>query len=434
MSDEGTNLGLMKGCCNYNNWQAELIGPFVKNRTVLEVGSGQGSITELLFRNSKKWFGVDVDKFYVKKLNERFSGAVFKCGTVEKPNLYSDCFFDTVLLVNVLEHVCDDHLALKNCNRWLKDDGLVVGFFPAHNWAFGSVDKADGHFRRYSRANLTAKFELSGFKVRTCVPFNFVGLLGWLWHSKVKRLKTHNKAELDMFDQLVPYLSKIDSYLPIGLSWFVIAQKQNSYWYESKWWTEQELTKEINTIKYMERTKLIIEMLPKNKNVLDVGCGIGAVTQRISRRSKKTVGVDISKDNILIAKKFCKNKDLSFKVCAAEQVKGKYDVVVLNEVIEHLKNPFEMLKNINKILPKNGTLLLTTPNAVSLTNVAINLLKGNKDLGTIAGTEAEHIFLFDIRCLTRLLKQAGFNVVKYKTTKYSLVVEARKQCQEKKVI
>jgi len=41
--------------------------------------------------------------------------------------------------------------------------------------------------------------------------------------------------------------------------------------------------------------------------------------------------------------------------------------------------------------------------------------------------------LFDIRCLTRLLKQAGFNVVKYKTTKYSLVVEARKQCQEKKV-
>lgn len=421
MNDEQRNLDLMKYCGNYNMWQASKLRPFVKG-TTLEVGSGVGSITKF-FYNEDFW-GLDVNSDYVLECNKTF-GKHFRVGDITSTSYWKSNFFDTVLMVNVLEHVEDDVVALDNVNVMLKNEGLLVGLYPAHSFLWSGVDVADGHFRRYSKRDLKQKFRSCGFEIIKFESFNFVGFFGWLWH-KWRNLSVHSKNDLGMFDKIVPLIKFFDKFVPFGLSYFVVAKKSAFWSYEGKLWSQKELIEEINNIKLLKRNQIIMDWLPKNKLVLDLGCGIGSLTQSVACESKKVIGMDLIYNNIRIAEKFCYHPRIKYKVGNVNNAKGKYDVIIMSEVIEHLLKPYEMLQKCHKMLTKQGRLILTTPNATSLTNVLINVLKGNKSLGNVPGTQSEHVMSWDIRTLTRLLKEAKFEVLRYKTTKHSLVVEAKK--------
>lgn len=113
---------------------------------------------------------------------------------------------------------------------------------------------------------------------------------------------------------------------------------------------------------YREKTDKIVELVGEGKKVLDAGCGDGLITDKIGKNNY-VVGIDNSKEAIKLAKQKCSNVDklkednaldLSFK-------DNTFDVVVLADVIEHIKQEQELLKEMHRVTKKNGEIIITTP-------------------------------------------------------------------------
>ena len=101
----------------------------------------------------------------------------------------------------------------------------------------------------------------------------------------------------------------------------------------------------------------------KNKSVLDVGCGTGNFCSMISKKgTKRVVGIDYASEAIKIAKKEHKSKNLEFRNIQISQIDEKFDVIVSIGTLEHMDNPYEILKVMKKKLNANGKIIITNPN------------------------------------------------------------------------
>ncbi|WP_240910206.1 bifunctional 2-polyprenyl-6-hydroxyphenol methylase/3-demethylubiquinol 3-O-methyltransferase UbiG [Desulfopila sp. IMCC35008] len=110
-------------------------------------------------------------------------------------------------------------------------------------------------------------------------------------------------------------------------------------------------------------SKLIMEMLPSwnNKKVLEIGCGEGRLAAMISFAGAKTVdATDYSEEAIKIARSNFHIENVTYQCSDYRDFKQKYDVVVLQGVLEHLDNPFEELKNIFYTCVNEGGWLITS--------------------------------------------------------------------------
>jgi len=134
--------------------------------------------------------------------------------------------FDTILCSNVLEHIQCDEKALFIMWKLLQHGGRLLLLVPAHKWLYGSLDKEDGHFRRYKKIDLLMNMN-SYFDIEFVRRKNFVGLLGWLMNSKILNKKIISSEQMDFFDEFVPILSKIENKIriPCGLSLIVVGRK-----------------------------------------------------------------------------------------------------------------------------------------------------------------------------------------------------------------
>lgn len=141
----------------------------------------------------------------------------------------------------------------------------------------------------------------------------------------------------------------------------------------------------------------------KKAQILDIGCAYGYVLNLLPKNSNM-FGLDISEHAINTAKK--NFKDITFKVGNVEEKipfpANSFDIIILNDVIEHLENPQKALENIKKILKKDGILYITTPN--------LNLLR--KKLFGFADKMEHHISLFSHKNLCELLINNKFAIQK----------------------
>ena len=226
MEDEKKNLKLMEKCGNYNKWIADTLKPFVKGK-VLEIGCGNGSVARYFF--NKKYFGVDIDEEHVKYCQKIFKS--LKQFFVLDAEISCPAFFrhkfDTVICVNVLEHVFNDTLMLDNAWRMLKKGGRLVVLVPAHKNLFGELDKADGHYRRYSLEMLLDLFG-DRFIIEKYSEMNMAGSLGWFVTGKVFPTKVHKEEDLGLFDDLVPVFRWVEKRvkIPFGLSILIVGEKK----------------------------------------------------------------------------------------------------------------------------------------------------------------------------------------------------------------
>ena len=123
---------------------------------------------------------------------------------------------DTVVCLNVLEHVKDDALGLQNIYRALQPGGRAIVLVPQGQWAFGRIDEALGHYRRYSHQQLRERMEQAGFRVEEILNFNRVSLPGWYLNGRLMARDTVSPTQLRIFDRFVWLWRSIDGALPWG--------------------------------------------------------------------------------------------------------------------------------------------------------------------------------------------------------------------------
>ncbi len=213
----------------YNGWIWDSIEPYVGDR-VLEVGAGIGNMTRVLY-GRELIVATDVELPYLHMLRNRFSrNPTIK---VEKLDLNSDdCLalqhysFDTVVCLNVLEHIEDHEGALQRLFEILKPGGRLVLFVPADQKLFGTMDAQVGHFRRYSREELQQLMESAGFTTEMITYRNVFGRFGWWLNGRLLK-RTHLPAgQSRVFDLFVPLLRRLEPSSPSkGLSLIAVGKK-----------------------------------------------------------------------------------------------------------------------------------------------------------------------------------------------------------------
>jgi SAM-dependent methyltransferase len=136
--------------------------------------------------------------------------------------------FDTVLMINVLEHVNDEALTLRNLWSTLEPGGRAIILVPQHPRLYGSFDEVLQHRERYTPEKLEQALVGAGFTVQKMFDFNRVSVPGWWLNGKLLRRKKFSRVQLKMLDLAMPILSRIDRFWPwTGLSLVGIAVKNS---------------------------------------------------------------------------------------------------------------------------------------------------------------------------------------------------------------
>jgi glycosyltransferase involved in cell wall biosynthesis len=213
----------------YNKWMLQQLSPWL-GRRVLEIGSGIGSFTRYLV-GRELVVATDLNPRYLRILANTFE----RHTRVEVMPLDLTDFdpapiaargIDTILCLNVLEHVEDDRAALRRLHAALVPGGRLLLLVPAHQWLYGAIDRAIDHHRRYGRAGLAALLEETGFRVEHTVFFNRLGVLGWYLNSVVLRRTRVPSLQLRLQNALVPLLrAEAALPLPFGLSLVAVARR-----------------------------------------------------------------------------------------------------------------------------------------------------------------------------------------------------------------
>jgi glycosyltransferase involved in cell wall biosynthesis len=223
-------LRRMAALDRYNAFLFELIEPYV-GRRVLEVGAGTGTITQFL-RGRDRVCATEVDSQYLQLLERRFEHDPQIRTTMfdldkPVPDAVASQRFDTVICLNVLEHIEDDGAALRRMCEVLEDDGRLVLLVPAHQFLFGEMDTAIGHYRRYARPSLLALLEREGFSLETDMMINALSTPGWFLNGRILKRTSVPGLQARLANRLVP-LFRLERKLnlPFGLSVIAVARRR----------------------------------------------------------------------------------------------------------------------------------------------------------------------------------------------------------------
>jgi glycosyltransferase involved in cell wall biosynthesis len=203
----------------FNRWLASVVAPYLGSR-VLELGAGIGNLTLHLARNRKLYIATDIDPDHLGRLQRRFQERpniyTGKCDLEESPDFENlqNAGVDSVICLNVLEHVANDRQALRNIWSVLDPGGRAIILVPEGQNLYGSLDEVLGHFRRYSEEELRSKLSEAGFAVETILRFNRITRPGWYVNGTVLKRRDFGQFQLWAFDRLVWLWRRIDRFLP----------------------------------------------------------------------------------------------------------------------------------------------------------------------------------------------------------------------------
>lgn len=151
----GSELDLFAEARNWKAYWSRQIGSYIRG-DVLEVGAGIGSNTGLMCdRTGGRWVCLEPDPVLASQLEEALRGGERLqnfCGTLQ--TLAREERFDTIIYIDVLEHIEDDATEMREAAARLRPQGRIIVLSPAHQWLYTPFDASIGHFRRYSRSSL----------------------------------------------------------------------------------------------------------------------------------------------------------------------------------------------------------------------------------------------------------------------------------------
>ncbi len=200
---------------NANNWKAyfsALIAPHLCGR-VLEVGAGLGGTTVALAAlGASQWVCLEPDPRLHHELIATLDHRTWPCAVESRTGTLSDLpdseMFDTIIYIDVLEHIFDDRAELALAARHLTPGGKLVVLSPAFPFLFSEFDAAIGHHRRYTKASLLT-LTPTGLRPILCRYLDLVGLFASLANLVLLRASLPSPEQIRAWDQFMVPLSRV---------------------------------------------------------------------------------------------------------------------------------------------------------------------------------------------------------------------------------
>jgi len=227
-----SDLEIMAAATNYRGWMYRRLSPYIGQR-VLEIGAGIGNFTNLLLDRD---LVVATDNYppCIEYLSTHLGDRLKAPPTLldasgEIGSQLSAYEFDTIVCLNVLEHIEDDLRALSQMHTLLMPGGRLVLLVPAFQFLYGSVDRSLGHYRRYTRKDLLPRMRQAGFFIERSFYMNVVGMAGWFWNNRITGRSEESGKQIGVFDRYVAPLAEFTERLippPAGLSLIAVGRKE----------------------------------------------------------------------------------------------------------------------------------------------------------------------------------------------------------------
>jgi glycosyltransferase involved in cell wall biosynthesis len=231
-SDPGkVTLDAMEQAPRFNEWMYESIRPWLGDR-VAELGVGRGNLSRHIKRHEHVLL-TDYRTDYLEELRGRWQHhphlEIGKLDMTERGDYEQLRRFapDSVVFLNVLEHIENDRVVLEALHKTVPDGCRVVVLVPFNQKLFSDFDRALGHFRRYEKGELESKMRDAGFEVQEQFFFNKVGVIAWFVANTIGKQGSLKPWQLRLYNFLTPLFRILDQVLPTsGLSTVVVGRKR----------------------------------------------------------------------------------------------------------------------------------------------------------------------------------------------------------------
>jgi SAM-dependent methyltransferase len=212
----------------YRTYQFDLVAPYV-GRSLLEVGSGLGHFSAQFNGRLRHLIVSDNDPYCISQLRERYRDRrdveVLELSLPGK--IKTRRKVDTVVMMNVLEHIPDDTQALRDLAACVQPDGRIVIWVPGYMQLYGEFDRTVGHVRRYTPKTLRQAVESAGLMVEVCKPVNFIGGIAWWLAIRRVGVRSVNPVLASLYDvTVVPVTRTLERIIrpPFGQTVFCVAK------------------------------------------------------------------------------------------------------------------------------------------------------------------------------------------------------------------
>ena len=206
----GKELDLFSNAINWKNYWRKKIYPYLGSN-ILDVGSGIGSNLELLWTNSSKWVCLEPDHKFLSRIdNIRNKIDAKDSVTIIGGDLnglkFPEESFDTIIYIDVLEHILEDKKELLKATFYLKPSGHLIVLSPAFQFLYSPFDKAVGHYRRYTKKSLKS---ITPYNCRV-IKSNYldsVGCLASLMNKLILHQSNPSISQINFWDKKIIPLS-----------------------------------------------------------------------------------------------------------------------------------------------------------------------------------------------------------------------------------
>ena len=232
VSYESDELELFKDAENWSRYLVAQIAPHLRDR-VIEVGAGIGTRTQSLCRFATEWIALDPDAEQIHQIEEKQrKGEILPhvhavVGDLSEQS--TDVLADSIIYVDVLEHIEDDAAELDLALRHLKVGGRLVVLSPAHQWLYSEFDKSIGHFRRYNAESLRALAPIGAEEIQMRM-LDSAGVLASSLNKFFLKNEMPTSKQIALWDKgLVRVSRRIDSLLGYKVGKSILAVWERRY-------------------------------------------------------------------------------------------------------------------------------------------------------------------------------------------------------------